>query len=208
MKITIESILEEAKKLIDEPEPKFWELINKLEKVEIKTELLGEIEDNVVIKGDLYLGKNSVIKSGTRIEGNVYIGENCTIGPNAYFRGNVIIANNCKISYSEIKNSIILSHTNVPHFSYVGDSILGEDVNLGAGTKIANLRLDEKNIQVEICGKKFDSNRRKLGALIKSGTKTGINVSINCVVVIGKNCFIYPGAFVKESIADNTIFTR
>lgn len=197
-------LFSKAKKLMDEEKPEYWKLLNKLECVEIEEKVLGVVEKNVHIEGHLFLGRGSVIKAGTRIEGNTYIGKSCTIGPNAYLRGNVLIADNCRIANSEIKNSVILSNTNIPHFSYVGDSIIGENVNLGAGAKIANLRFDNCNVKVDLFGDKIDSGRRKLGALIKSGTKIGINACVNCGVIIGKNCFIYPSAFVRKSIKSNT----
>jgi bifunctional UDP-N-acetylglucosamine pyrophosphorylase/glucosamine-1-phosphate N-acetyltransferase len=201
-------LFSKAKRLMAEQKPKFWELIAELENVEIEEKVLGAVEKNVHIEEKLFLSKGSVLKAGTRIEGNAYIGENCIIGPNAYLRGNVLIADNCRVANSEIKNSIILSHTNVPHFSYVGDSIIGERVNLGAGAKIANLRFDNNNVKVDFFGTKIDSGRRKLGALIKSDTKIGINACINCGVIIGKNCFVFPGVFVRRSVKDNSCVER
>jgi len=152
---------------------------------------------NASVRGSLSAGKGTEIFPGTVIEGNVIIGGNCKIGPNAYLRGNVYIGNNCHVGMSEVKNSIILDNSNVPHFNYVGDSIIGENVNLGAGTKIANLRHDGKGIKISINGRKIDSRRRKLGAFIGSGTKTGINSSINCGVFLKNNSKILPNQFVK-----------
>jgi len=193
------------KKMAKEKDFEYWEFLEKMEEMTAKQEYkcLGKIEDNVVIEGNVFLGKNSVIKSGTRIEGNVLIGENCVIGPNAYLRKNAIIGNNCNVINSEVKNSIILHNTKIPHFAYVGDSVIGENVNLGAGTKIANLRFDDKTIKVSIFGKRADSKRRKLGALVGSNTKTGINSSINCGKIVGRNCRIFPGTTVKKNLVDN-----
>ena len=201
--------MQELKKLLSElcekissgKEFPFWEFLNKSEKLmkNISSNVNGEIEEGVVVKGNLVLSKGSVIKSGTYIEGNVVIGDNCKIGPRAYLRKGTIIGNNCHIGNSEIKNSIILDNSNVPHFSYVGDSILGENVNFGAGTKVANLRFDNKNVKVSFNAKKVDSGRRKLGCLIGNDVKTGINSSINCGVVIKNNSFIKPGEIVEEN---------
>ncbi len=186
----------------------YWELLKELEELggKIPEVWKGRTEGNVSIKGRLFLSEGSVIKEGTIIEGNVFIGKNCVIGPNAYLRKNIIIGNNCHVANSEIKNSIILDNTHVSHFSYIGDSIIGERVNFGAGSKIANLRFDDENVFVQINGKKIDSGRRKLGALIKSGTKIGINASINCGIIIGSNCFIYPGARVSKNLPNETHF--
>ena len=197
-----------SKKIADNPFFEFWREFEETEAIakNIKKSLiLGKVEKNVVIDGILVLGKNSLIKAGARIEGKVFIGENSVIGPNAYLRGNVFIHDNCHIANSEIKNSIILSKSNIPHFSYDGDSIIGEKVNLGAGTKIANLRFDNENVKVELNGEKADSGRRKLGCLIGHGTKTGINSSINCGIIVGNSCFIHPGNVVCNNLGNREI---
>ncbi|MFH1588498.1 MAG: hypothetical protein ABIA76_04135 [Candidatus Diapherotrites archaeon] len=193
----LELIDELKSKMQKENEFAFWEFLNESEKLiaDLEPKSMGETEKYAVIKGKLFLGKNSVIKSGTRIEGNVFIGENCVIGPNAFLRNGAILAGNNHVGMSEVKNSIILFNSNIPHFNYVGDSILGENVNLGAGTKIANLRFDNGNVKVELNGKKTDSGRRKLGALIGNNVKTGINSSINCGKIIKKNETIAPNEF-------------
>ena len=110
----------------------------------LESQNLGEVEENVVLKGAVVIGKNTVVKSGAYIEGPVIIGEDCRIGPNCYIRPSTTIGNDCHIGASvEIKNSIIMNGSDVPHLNYVGDSVIGEGCNFGAGTKIANLRLDE-----------------------------------------------------------------
>jgi bifunctional UDP-N-acetylglucosamine pyrophosphorylase/glucosamine-1-phosphate N-acetyltransferase len=167
----------------------------------IETENLGEIEDNVVIKGAVSTGPGTVVRAGSYIIGPVTIGQNCDIGPNCYIRPSTAIGDNCHIgSAVEVKNSIIMKGTKVPHHNYVGDSVIGEECNLGAGTKIANLRLDEKEIRV--AGN--DTRRRKLGAIIGDGVKTGINVSIDVGTMIGNNTYLGPGAIVSGIISPNS----
>jgi len=195
-------LLSQAKEQLESAkEFEFWKLIESLEETEFETGGTGSIEENVVIKGILFIEPGAVIKSGSRIEGNVFIGKNSVIGPNAYLRKNVVIGENCHVSNSEIKNSIILNNSNVSHYSYIGDSVIGEQVNFGAGAKIANLRFDNKNVLVEVNCKKIDSGKRKLGVCIGSKTKIGINASINCGVLVGKNCFVYPGTVVSKNLA-------
>jgi len=176
-----------------------WDLItaneeymkNNIEAIE------GTIEDNVTINGSLHLGRGSVIKSGTCIEGEVWIGENCTIGPNAYIRGGTVLCGLNKIgAATEVKNTIFLKGAKAPHHNYVGDSIIGVQSNLGSGTKIANLRFDKKTIEVIHKGKKIDSGRRKLGAIIGSNVSTGINASINAGSIIGNEVRIGPNTLV------------
>ncbi len=152
---------------------------------------MGTMETNVVLKGAVSTGIDTVIKSGSYIEGPVIIGDGCIIGPSCYIRPSTSIGDNCHIGASvEVKNSIIMRGSKIPHLSYIGDSVIGEGCNLGAGTKISNLRLDKNNIR--IAG--IDTRRRKLGAIIGDNVETGINASINVGSIIGDNTFIGPGA--------------
>ncbi len=181
-----------------------WHLLDATSKYldEIQCEIKGEVEDNVVIRGKVCVGEGTRIMSGTYIEGPVMIGKNCKIGPNAYIRPYTVIGDNCHIGNAcEIKASVIMNGTKVPHFNYVGDSIIGENCNLGAGTKIANLRLDEKSIKVPVKGKLIETHRRKLGVIMGDNVHTGINVSIDVGTMIGANVAIAPGARVKGSVA-------
>ncbi|HEX9973993.1 MAG TPA: DapH/DapD/GlmU-related protein, partial [bacterium] len=124
------------------------------------------------------IGENTIVKSGAYIEGPVVIGKNCTIGPNCYIRGCTSIGDNCTIGQSvEIKNSIIMMDTKICHLSYVGDSVVGQGVNLGAGCIMANLRHDGKNVLSMVKGKLFDTKMRKLGAIIADGVKTGASTT-------------------------------
>ena len=181
-----------------------WHLLDAtkqyLDKLECDIE--GEIEENVVLKGKVCVGKGTRIMSGTYIEGPVLIGENCKIGPNAYIRPYTVIGDNCHVGNAcEVKASIIMNGSKVPHFNYVGDSIIGENCNLGAGTKIANLRLDERNIKVVVKGKIVDTGRRKLGVIMGDYVHTGINVSIDVGTMIGAYTAIAPGARIKGVVA-------
>jgi UDP-N-acetylglucosamine diphosphorylase/glucosamine-1-phosphate N-acetyltransferase len=170
-----------------------WDLLRANESMldNLEPQNLGTVEANVVLKGAVAVGKDTVIKSGVYIEGPAIIGQGCVIGPNCYIRGATAIGDGCHVGASvEVKNSIIMKGTKIPHFNYVGDSVIGEGCNLGAGTKIANLRLDKKTIS--IAG--IDTHRRKLGAIIGDNVETGINASINVGSVIGDKTFIGPGA--------------
>ncbi len=167
----------------------------------------GKVEDFVVVKGKLRVGRGSVVKSGTYIEGNVFIGENSVVGPSAYLRKGVVIEDNCHIGNStEVKSSIIMHNSNAAHLSYIGDSIICENVNFGAGTKIANLKFDHSAIAIRGEDGRVVSGRDKLGAVIGKGTKTGINVSINCGVMVGENCRISPAAYVYNNLENDSAF--
>ena len=177
-----------------------WDLITANEKYmhRLENQIKGTVEDNVVIKGNIHLEENSVIKSGTYIEGGVWIGKDCTVGPNSYLREGTVLCGKNKVGAStEIKNSILMNGAKAPHHNYVGDSIIGENSNLGSGTKIANLRLDKKEIIVVHKGVKINTGRKKLGAIIGSNVNTGINVSINAGTILGNNVKVGPNSLVS-----------
>jgi UDP-N-acetylglucosamine diphosphorylase/glucosamine-1-phosphate N-acetyltransferase len=158
----------------------------------------GIVEENAVIRGVCCIGEGSRIRSGSYIVGPVIIGNHCDVGPNCYIRPSTSIGDNCHIGAAvEVKNSIIMNGSKVPHHNYVGDSIIGEHCNLGAGTKIANLRFDETNVIIN----GIDTSLRKFGAVLGDNVESGINASINIGTVIGNNTHIGPGAIASGVIA-------
>jgi UDP-N-acetylglucosamine diphosphorylase/glucosamine-1-phosphate N-acetyltransferase len=181
-----------------------WELLgaNEMLMGEADFERHGEIESQAVIKGKVGLGRGSTIRSGAYVVGPVLIGDNCDIGPNCYIRPCTTVGDGCHIgSAVEVKNSIVMRGTKVPHHSYVGDSIIGEDCNLGAGTKIANLRFDRRTVAID--GR--ETERQKLGAILGDDVSTGINCSINVGSLIGSGSLIGPGAVVSGVLRPDTI---
>ncbi len=181
-----------------------WQVIEANEyllKNRFRKESKGVIEKGATIKGDVSVGDKTLIRSGAYIEGPVVIGKNCVIGPNCFIRPGTAIGNNCKIGQAvEIKNSVIFDNTNVPHLSYVGDSVIGENCNLGAGTIIANLRHDNGNVKSMIRGLLIDTGRRKLGAIIGDNVHTGVNTSIYPGRKIWPNKTTIPGEVVTKDI--------
>lgn len=180
-----------------------WNLldVNEFLLKNIDGKIKGKIEEGVIIKNKekLYVGEGTEILSGTYIIAPCYIGKNCKIGPNTFIRPYTSIGNNCHIGAGvEIKNSIIFNNSNVPHLSYVGDSIIGENCNLGAGTIIANLRHDNANVKVNINENLIDSKRRKFGAIIGDNVKTGINTSILPGAVIYPNSKIQAHSIINK----------
>ncbi|MBU2617180.1 MAG: NTP transferase domain-containing protein, partial [Euryarchaeota archaeon] len=130
-----------------------WDLLdaNELLLKDIETDIQGIIEPYATIKEPIIVAKSTIIRNGAYIIGPITIGENCDIGPNCLIRPSTSLGDDVRIGNAvEIKNSIIMGGTNIGHLSYVGDSIIGTNCNLGAGTKVANLRLNEKNIKVMV----------------------------------------------------------
>ena len=184
-----------------------WHLLEVNEEVlkKQKKKIDGVIEKNTTLKGNVIIGKNTIVMNGSYIEGPVVIGEDCKIGPNCYIRPYTSIGNKCHIGNAcEVKNSIIMNNTNIPHQNYVGDSVIGENCNLGAGTKVANLRFDKKSISVILNGKKIDTQRQKLGVIMGDNVQTGINSIVNIGSIIGNNVFIGPGTIVQGFIDANS----
>jgi UDP-N-acetylglucosamine diphosphorylase / glucose-1-phosphate thymidylyltransferase / UDP-N-acetylgalactosamine diphosphorylase / glucosamine-1-phosphate N-acetyltransferase / galactosamine-1-phosphate N-acetyltransferase len=178
-----------------------WDLLKANEQLlkDLKSSYEGIVEPFATIKGEVTIGKGTTIKNGSYIEGPAVIGENCEIGPNCYIRPSTAIGNHAKIGNAvEIKNTIIMEGTHVGHLSYVGDSVIGKHCNFGAGTKVANLRHDGKNIKVKIKGKVIDSGRRKLGVIMGDDVHTGINSSINIGVMMEKGKYTHPGEVVRH----------
>ena len=176
-----------------------WDMLTANEEIlaTMESEISGEVEENVMLKGSVSIGKGTVVRAGSYIVGPVIIGENCEIGPNCYIRPSTAIGNHCHVGNSvEVKDSIIMDGSNVPHHNYVGDSIIGENCNLGAGTKVANLKLDKQNIQVG----NIDTGRRKLGVIMGDGVQTGINSCLNIGCSIGNDSIIGPGMLAKGII--------
>jgi len=177
-----------------------WDLLSANESMlaTIEPQNLAEVEENVSMQGIVFIDKNTVVRSGSYIIGPVIIGRNCDIGPNCCIRASTSIGDNCHIGTAvEVKNSIVMKGSKIPHHNYIGDSVIGEDCNLGAGTKIANLKLDKRN--VVIAG--VDTKRRKLGAIIGDNVEVGINASINVGCMIGNNAQIGPGALAHGIIS-------
>jgi bifunctional UDP-N-acetylglucosamine pyrophosphorylase/glucosamine-1-phosphate N-acetyltransferase len=178
-----------------------WDLLKANEHLlkTLKGSCQGTVEPNVTLKGEVEIGKGSLIRSGAYIEGPVIIGENCDIGPNCYIRPSTALGNRVRIGNAvEVKNTVVMEGTHVGHLSYVGDSVIGRRCNFGAGTKVANLRHDGKNIKVMLKGRIIDSGRRKLGVIMGDDVHTGINTSINIGVVMAKGRATLPGEVVKH----------
>jgi bifunctional UDP-N-acetylglucosamine pyrophosphorylase/glucosamine-1-phosphate N-acetyltransferase len=156
---------------------------------------------SLYVDGRLQVGKGTKILPGVVIEGDVIIGDNCKIGPNCYIRGSTSIGDKCHVGQAvEIKNSILLLGTNVGHLSYLGDSILGEKVNFGAGTITSNLRHDGGAHRSPIEGRMVYTGRRKLGAIVGDGVHTGIHTSIYPGRKLWPMTSTLPGAIVDKDI--------
>lgn len=164
---------------------------------------------DIHLVGDrIVIGKGTHIAPGAVIEGPVWIGENVEIRPGAYLRGGCWIGDGAIVGAStEVKRGILFPGARAPHLNYVGDSILGAGVNLGAGTVLSNFRHDGGRILIPVRNdptasprRRLDTGRRKLGAVLGDGVLTGCNCVLNPGTVVGRDTQIYPGAVLRSGV--------
>ncbi len=160
------------------------------------------ISPDVHLAGDrVVIGRGTKIGPGAVIEGPVYIGEDVEIRPGAYIRGGCWIGDGCVVGAStELKRAILFPHAKAPHLNYVGDSILGSHVNLGAGTILSNFRHDGREIRIPHGDRVIASGRRKLSAVLGDGVMTGCNCVVHPGVVVGQGTQIYPGVQLRAGV--------
>lgn len=188
-----------------------WEALEKLP-IYLLEQSLGKIEINIasgvlLIDPDkISIGPGTIIEPGAYIQGPCVIGRDCQIRQGAYIRGNVLIADQCVIGHgSEIKHSIFFNKATAPHFNYVGDSILGNNVNLGAGVKCANYRLDHQCISVHWGQQKIKTRLKKLGACVGDNSQIGCNTVINPGTCIGKDVICYPNVTLQRYVSPKSL---
>ena len=142
---------------------------------------------------NVFLGEGTVVEPGAYIEGPAIIGRNCQIRHGAYVRANVIVGDGCVVGNScELKNALLFNDCQVPHFNYVGDSILGHHAHLGAGVVLSNLKSIPGNIIVGQAEDAVDTGLRKFGALVGDRAELGCNSVLNPGSIIGRDSVVYP----------------
>jgi NDP-sugar pyrophosphorylase family protein len=152
------------------------------------------------------IGEGTVVEPGAMIKGPAIIGKNCQVRHNAYLRENVIIGDDCVVgNASELKNALLFNGAQVPHYNYVGDSILGHKAHLGAGVKISNVKLFPGNIEVQVDGVPLDTGLRKFGALLGDRAEAGCNAVLNPGSILGRGAVVYPNVFWRGILPANMI---
>jgi NDP-sugar pyrophosphorylase family protein len=166
---------------------------------------------SVLFDDAIFIGKGTVVEPGAFISGPCIIGRNTEIRHGAYIRGKCIVGDRCVVGHAtEMKNSVMLNDAKAGHFAYLGDSIIGNNVNLGAGTKCANLKLTHTEIVLRIKRKTYETGLRKLGAILGDNTETGCNSVTSPGSFLGRSSLLYPnvnvqsGYYPKNSIIRST----
>ena len=176
--------------------------IGEVAKSHLKPIQLGTVIGTPYIATDVQIGKGTVIEHGAVIKGPTIVGENCEIRSSAYIRGNVIVGNGCVLGNAcEFKNAALFNSVQVPHFSYVGDSILGHKAHLGAGVILSNVKSAKGNVFVG----KMDTGLRKFGAILGDGADVGCNCVLNPGSLIGRHSVLYPNVLWRGVCSDNSI---
>ncbi|MBR5438628.1 MAG: UDP-N-acetylglucosamine pyrophosphorylase [Clostridia bacterium] len=193
-------------------------LINLFSSYEYAYEIVKNIGDYILkiiptlteftqLKEGVYIGKNVKIYSGVIIEPPAVIGHGTVLRVGAFIRGNVITGENCVIgNSSELKNCVLLNNVQVPHYNYVGDSVLGNNTHLGAGTVCSNLKLDGSNVILRL-DKEYSTNMRKLGAILGDNANVGSCSILNPGTVLGKNSVAYSGLTLR-GIYDSDVIIK
>lgn len=162
---------------------------------EVDGELIkGTVHPTAIVGPNVYLAEGAVVEAKAVIQGPAWIGANTVVRSGAYLRNNVITGENCTLGNScEFKNCLLFNSVDVPHFNYVGDSILGHKAHLGAGVICSNVRLDRRNVMVQgIDGERIDTGLRKLSAIIGDHTEIGCNSVLSPGSILGRDCILYP----------------
>ena len=159
------------------------------------------------IKENVWVSKEAVIADSAFIAGPTIICKGTEIRHCAFIRGSVIVGENCVVGNStELKNAILFNNVQVPHFNYIGDSILGFKAHFGAGSIVSNVKSDKSNVSVLINGNKTDTGLRKFGAIVADYVEIGCNAVLNPGTIIGRNSNVYPTSMVRGIIGENMIF--
>jgi NDP-sugar pyrophosphorylase family protein len=189
-----------------------WEALKRIKdylKTSLRPELRNRCDGKAFIGPEVFIGEGTVVEDGVMIKGPAIIGRNCQIRHNAYFREDVIVGDGCVVGNScELKNALLFNNCEVPHFNYVGDSILGYRAHLGAGVVLSNVKVVKGNVAVEADGRRIDTGLRKFGALIGDHGQIGCNAVLNPGSIVGRHAIIYPcvnwrGVLPDDSVAKN-----
>ena len=159
----------------------------------LKPAVFGELIGKPFISNNVFVGRGTIVEQGAVLKGPAWIGENCHIRSGCYVRENVIAGDGVVMGNScEFKNCILFNEAQVPHFNYVGDSILGYGVHLGAGVILSNVKLDHHEITVTAPEGHIATGLTKFGAIVGDRTEIGCNAVINPGSILGRDCIVYP----------------
>jgi UDP-N-acetylglucosamine diphosphorylase/glucosamine-1-phosphate N-acetyltransferase len=178
-----------------------WELLeaNEWKLADLDGKVRGEVSERAELRGPVVVEEGAHVEPGVVVEGPVLIRSGAHVGPNAYVRGATLLGEGVRVGNAvEVKNSVVMAETHVPHLSYVGDSVLGRNVNFGANTTVANLRHDDEPVNQTVKGERVSTGRRKYGVVVGDGTKTGVHTTLYPGVVLAPDTRTNPNETVAR----------
>ena len=186
-----------------------WEVLPKIK--DYIVELGNKLDVNIYDKigENVWIAKSATVAPTAFIAGPAIIGENTEVRHCAFIRGNAIVGNNCVVGNStELKNVILFNNVQVPHYNYVGDSILGYKSHMGAGSITSNVKSDKKLVVVKDGSNCIETGLKKFGAMVGDNVEVGCGSVLNPGTVIGRNTNIYPLSSVRGIVSENSIYKK
>jgi NDP-sugar pyrophosphorylase family protein len=184
-----------------------WDVLKELSdyiRLHVTPEIQGKVSDLASVENTVFIGEETVVEAGVVIKGPSIIGARCEIRAGAYIRENSLIGDESVIGHaSEVKHSILFNRVSIPHCAYVGDSILGRNVHLGAGVRLSNFKINSRPVSVRIDGDSMDTGLMKLGAILGDGVEIGCNSVLNPGTCIGKNTLACANLSLKGYYGEN-----
>ena len=186
-----------------------WDALKKLPQYVIsnlKPGIFGKVSPLAFVEGDVYIGFGTIVEPYSVIKGPVIIGDNCQIRAGAYIRDYVIVGDNSVVGHTtELKCCLLFNEVSVPHFCYVGDSILGWKSHLGAGVKISNVKINNEHVIVNVHGTRYETDLHKFGAILGDEVEIGCNSVLNPGTLIGKRTLVYANASLRGFYPSDSI---
>ncbi|OGH18827.1 MAG: hypothetical protein A3F31_04600 [Candidatus Levybacteria bacterium RIFCSPHIGHO2_12_FULL_38_12] len=185
---------------------KAWEVLGRLQEYIISLFENGVVQENYQGKKHVYIGEGTEIFDGAFVTGPCIIGKNSIIGHSAFLRENCVIGDSVHIGHGvEVKNSLMFNGSCAAHLNYIGDSIIGNKVNIAGGAILANFRFDQKPISIKHKEKIIETGLTKFGAIIGDSSQIGVNAVLNPGTILGKGCLLYPLTSVRGVYEQNSI---
>ena len=184
-----------------------WEVLPKIGAfiLELGATLDSEIYNH--ISDNIWIAKSATVAPTAFLNGPLIIGENTEVRHCAFIRGNAIVGNNCVVGNStELKNVVLFNNVQVPHYNYVGDSILGYKSHMGAGSITSNVKADKLLTTIRMEDKVIETGLKKFGAMLGDNVEIGCNSVLNPATVVGKNSNIYPLSMVRGFVPENSVY--
>ena len=184
-----------------------WNVLPKISQFILELGKQLDLEKFDKLADDIWVAKSAKISKTACLNGPLIVDEDAEIRHCAYIRGSAIVGKGAVVGNStEVKNSILFDGVQVPHYNYVGDSILGHKAHMGAGSITSNVKSDKSLVKISCDGEKIDTGLRKLGAILGDCVEIGCNAVLNPGAIIGKNSSVYPLCSVRGVVPENSIY--